>query len=67
MVDRKSGPMTGRTVVVTGASGGIGLATALGLSALGARLAITGRDPERVEAAARSIREARGLRRGLRG
>ena len=48
--------MTGRTVLVTGASGGIGLATALGLAALGARVAIAGRDPKRVPAAARSIR-----------
>ena len=60
MVDRKSGPMTGTSVVVTGATSGIGLATALGLSALGARVAMTGRDPERVQTAARSIREAGG-------
>jgi retinol dehydrogenase-14 len=37
------GPMTGRTVLVTGATGGIGKATALGLAARGAHLAITGR------------------------
>ena len=30
-----SGPMTGRTVLVTGGSGGIGRATALGLAAMG--------------------------------
>jgi NAD(P)-dependent dehydrogenase (short-subunit alcohol dehydrogenase family) len=52
--------MTGRTVLVTGASGGIGLATALGLSALGAHIAIAGRDPERTLAAARSIRQPGG-------
>ena len=60
MGDQQGRPMTGRTVLVTGASGGIGLATALGLSALGARVAIAGRDPERVLAAARSIRQAEG-------
>jgi NAD(P)-dependent dehydrogenase (short-subunit alcohol dehydrogenase family) len=38
------GSMTGRTVLVTGGSGGIGRATALGLAAMGADLAITGPD-----------------------
>jgi retinol dehydrogenase 14 len=56
------GPMTGRTVLVTGATGGIGKATASGLAALGAHLAITGRDPGRAEAAAREIRAAGGGR-----
>jgi retinol dehydrogenase-14 len=32
----QSGPMAGRTVLVTGASGGIGRATALGLARMGA-------------------------------
>jgi NAD(P)-dependent dehydrogenase (short-subunit alcohol dehydrogenase family) len=50
--------MTGRTVLVTGATGGIGKATALGLAALGAHLAIIGRDRDRTEAAAREIRAA---------
>ena len=54
------GPMSGRTVLVTGGSGGIGRATALGLAAMGAHLAITGRDRGRTEDAAREIRAAGG-------
>jgi retinol dehydrogenase-14 len=50
------GPMTGRTVLVTGGTGGIGRATAAGLAAMGARLAITGRDRGRAETAADDIR-----------
>lgn len=56
------GPMTGRTVLVTGGTGGIGKATALGLATMGAHLAITGRDPWRAESAAREIRAAGGGR-----
>ena len=55
-----SGPLAGRTVLVTGGSGGIGRATALGLAAMGAHLAITGRDRGRTEDAAREIRAAGG-------
>jgi len=55
-----SGPMTGRTVLVTGGTGGIGKATAIGLATKGAHLAITGRDRERTEGAAREIRAAGG-------
>jgi NAD(P)-dependent dehydrogenase (short-subunit alcohol dehydrogenase family) len=52
--------MAGRIVLVTGGSGGIGKATALGLAAMGAHLAITGRDRARTEEAAREIRAAGG-------
>ena len=55
-----SRPMTGKTVLVTGGTGGIGRATALGLATLGAHLAITGRDRGRTEDAAREIRAAGG-------
>ncbi len=53
-----SGPMVGKTVLVTGGSSGIGLATALGLASMGAHLAVTGRDRARTEGAAREIRAA---------
>ena len=52
--------MTGKTVLVTGGSSGIGKATAIGLAALGARVAITGRDLGRVEAVAAQIRGTTG-------
>jgi 3-oxoacyl-[acyl-carrier protein] reductase len=42
-----------RVCVVTGSTGGIGLATARLLAAEGARVAVCGRDPDRVEAARR--------------
>jgi retinol dehydrogenase 14 len=48
-------------VLVTGASGGIGKATALGLARMGAHVTIVGRDRERTEAAARDIRDAAGV------
>jgi len=55
-----SGPMPGRTVLVTGGTAGIGRATALGLATMGAHLAITGRDRGRTEGAAREIRAGGG-------
>ncbi|HQH08831.1 SDR family oxidoreductase [Dietzia sp. UBA5065] len=50
--------MTGKTVLITGGSGGIGLATAAGLAGLGARVGIVGRDPVRSETAAGQLRGA---------
>jgi retinol dehydrogenase 14 len=52
--------MAAKTVLVTGASGGIGKATALGLAQMGAHLAIIGRDRVRTDAAAREIQAAGG-------
>jgi NADP-dependent 3-hydroxy acid dehydrogenase YdfG len=50
--------MQGATVLVTGGTGGIGLATAAGLAGLGARVGIVGRDPDRAARAADTIRRA---------
>jgi retinol dehydrogenase 14 len=52
--------MAGRTVLVTGGTGGIGRATALGLAALGARVGIVGRGEARTPAAAVEIARESG-------
>src|SRR6478609_374263 len=52
--------MTGRTVLITGGTGGIGKATAIGLAGLGARVGIVGRDPARARAAADDISHRSG-------
>ena len=49
-------PLTGQNIVVTGATGGIGKATAMGLAALGARVGIVGRDRARLTASADELR-----------
>lgn len=41
--------LAGRTILVTGASSGIGRAASVALAAHGARLVLTGRDPDRLE------------------
>jgi len=60
MAAPRTGSMVGRTVLVTGGTSGIGRATATGLAAKGARLAIIGRDRGRTDGAAREIRAAGG-------
>ncbi len=50
--------MRGTVCLVTGATGGIGYETALGLARLGARVAIVGRDPGKLQACADLIRAA---------
>ncbi|MBI5328976.1 MAG: SDR family oxidoreductase [Betaproteobacteria bacterium] len=56
-------------ILLTGASGGLGAALARELAARGAALLLTGRDPERLEAAARAAggRETRTLAADLGG
>ena len=53
-------PMAGEVVLITGGTGGIGKATAIGLATMGARVGITGRDLARAEEAAADIRAASG-------
>ncbi|MDR3422209.1 MAG: SDR family NAD(P)-dependent oxidoreductase, partial [Xanthobacteraceae bacterium] len=57
LVDRLFG-LKGAVALITGSSGGIGLALARGLAAAGARVVINGRTPATVEAAAVSLRAA---------
>src|SRR6202171_3496777 len=58
MPDARS--MTGKVVLVTGGTRGIGKPPAPGLAALGARVGITGRDLARAERVAAEIRTASG-------
>jgi 3-oxoacyl-[acyl-carrier protein] reductase len=53
--------LTGRVCLVTGSTGGIGLATARLLAAEGARVVVTGRNPERVERARAEAGAERGF------
>lgn len=48
-------PMTGKTILITGGTGGIGRAAAVGLASMGARVGITGRDRTRAGLAAAAI------------
>jgi len=52
--------MSGKTVLITGGTGGIGRAAAIGLSSMGARVGITGRDRPRAEQAAAAIARESG-------
>lgn len=53
--DPEPGSLDGEHVVVTGASGGLGAATAEGLASLGATVHLVGRNPDRLERAAAAI------------
>jgi NAD(P)-dependent dehydrogenase (short-subunit alcohol dehydrogenase family) len=50
------GALSGATVVLVGGSSGIGLAAAVLLRSIGARVVLVGRDPDRLEAAASRVR-----------
>jgi NAD(P)-dependent dehydrogenase (short-subunit alcohol dehydrogenase family) len=52
--------MAGKTVLVTGGTGGIGKATAAGCARLGAQVGIVGRDAGRAELAAADIKDKTG-------
>jgi NAD(P)-dependent dehydrogenase (short-subunit alcohol dehydrogenase family) len=52
--------MTGKTVLITGGTCGIGRAAAVGLASMGARVGITGRDRSRAERAAAGIADESG-------
>lgn len=60
MTQRTDASMAGKTVLITGGTGGIGKATATGLARLGARVGIVGRDAARAAATANDIRSASG-------
>jgi len=52
--------LSGKTALVTGSTGGIGLAIATGLARAGARVTLVGRTRDRVDAALATLREATG-------
>lgn len=52
--------MTQRTVVITGGTGGIGFQSALGVARTGARVLVTGRNPERGEEAVQRLVDGSG-------
>jgi NAD(P)-dependent dehydrogenase (short-subunit alcohol dehydrogenase family) len=60
MTDNSLPPMAGKNALVTGGTGGIGRATAVGLARLGARVGITGRDESRTRRAADEIARESG-------
>jgi NAD(P)-dependent dehydrogenase (short-subunit alcohol dehydrogenase family) len=53
--------ITGKTVLITGSTAGIGLEAAVALARLGARVLVVGRDPHRTEAAVVAIKTRAGI------
>ena len=54
--------MTGKTILITGASRGIGLEASIALARLGARVVLVGRDRARTDAAVETVRSRTGAR-----
>ncbi|PRB82749.1 SDR family NAD(P)-dependent oxidoreductase [Pseudomonas sp. MYb185] len=52
--------LSGKTAIVTGSTGGIGLAIATGLARAGAQVTLVGREQARVDAAVAQVRSAAG-------
>ena len=52
--------LSGKTAIVTGSSGGIGLAIARGLASAGAQVTVVGREQSRVDAAIADVNTAAG-------
>ena len=60
-VDRSlSGRVKGKTVLITGASSGIGLATAIRVASSGGHVILVARDPEKLEEARKTVQKAGG-------
>lgn len=57
--------LAGKTVLIAGATGGIGSATARALSGAGARLVLSGRDRERLDALSAELGEAAAVKADL--
>lgn len=53
-------PLTGKTVLVTGATGGIGFIAARALAAMGATVVLVGRDPAKAQASVARIQRETG-------
>src|SRR5207247_10279186 len=65
MTVRERLELTGRVAIVTGASKGIGLAIAEALAEFGARVVLSSRNQDALDAAARRIRERGGEAGGV--
>ena len=52
--------LTGKTILITGATDGIGRETARQLARLGAHIILTGRNPQKAEAAVQELRQSTG-------